>query len=235
MATDDWPPLAAFLFDAGGVLVLPDPAVLGPALAPYGADPSAAAHARAHYGAMAAKSRSGDCETVWDSYNLAYVRLLGVAGEEEAEAALVLGRTRHAHLWRAPIAGAVQGLHRLADAGFAVGVVSNASGQIESVLRRFGVCQVGPGEGAEVRCVVDSDVVGVAKPNPAIFGFGLAALGGIPAARVGYVGDSVVMDIEGARSAGLHPFLVDPFDDWPDADFDRVLGVMDLARRLGLV
>ena len=122
----------------------------------------------------------------------------------------------------------------LAAAGYPVGVVSNASGQIESLLRRFGVCQVGPGEGADVRCVVDSNVVGVAKPNPAIFGFGLAALNGIPADRVGYVGDSLVMDIQGARAAGLHPFLVDPFNDWPDADFDRVQSVADLAKRLGL-
>ena len=226
--------LDAFLFDAGGVLVLPDAAVLGPALAPYGADPSPAGHERAHYGAMAAKSRSGEGETEWGSYNRAYVRSLGVAVHDEDEAAVVLGRTRHAHLWRAPIAGAADGLRQLAAAGYVVGVVSNASGQIESVLRRFGVCQVGPGDGASVRCVVDSEVVGVAKPNPAIFGFGLAALDGIPAHRVGYVGDSVVMDVEGARAAGLHPFLVDPFNDWPDADFDRVLGVADLARRAGL-
>ena len=234
MTSGSWPRLDAFLFDAGGVLVLPDPAVLGPALAPYGADPAASAHERAHYGAMAAKSRAGDGEGDWASYDHAYVRFLGVSPVEEAEAAFVLGQTRHPHLWRAPIAGAAEGLRLLAAAGYPVGVVSNASGQIESLLRRFGVCQVGPGEGADVRCVVDSNVVGVAKPNPAIFGFGLAALNGIPADRVGYVGDSLVMDIQGARAAGLHPFLVDPFNDWPDADFDRVQSVADLAKRLGL-
>ncbi len=46
----------ALLFDAGGVLVLPDPTVLGPLLAYYGGDPSIDAHRRAHYAAMTAKS-----------------------------------------------------------------------------------------------------------------------------------------------------------------------------------
>ena len=30
----------AMLFDAGGILLLPDPTVLAPLLAPYGGDPS---------------------------------------------------------------------------------------------------------------------------------------------------------------------------------------------------
>ena len=48
----------AILFDAGGVLVLPDPTVIGPLLAPYGGDTSIDAHRRAHYAAMAAKSHT---------------------------------------------------------------------------------------------------------------------------------------------------------------------------------
>ena len=43
--------LDAVLFDAGGVLVLPDPTVLAPLLAPYGGDPAIEAHCRAHYAA----------------------------------------------------------------------------------------------------------------------------------------------------------------------------------------
>ena len=39
----------AILFDAGGVLVLPDPTVVAPLLAYYGADDSIDAHRRAHY------------------------------------------------------------------------------------------------------------------------------------------------------------------------------------------
>ena len=33
---------------------------------------------------------------------------------------------------------------------------------------------------------------------------------------------SEVMDVEGARGAGLHPILIDPYDDHAGADFDRI-------------
>ena len=46
----------AVLFDAGGVLVLPDPTVLAPLLAHYGGSLDHARHRRAHYSAMKAKS-----------------------------------------------------------------------------------------------------------------------------------------------------------------------------------
>ena len=70
----------------------------------------------------------------------------------------------------------------LADSGVPMGVVSNASGQIESELRRSGVCHVGPGAATTVRCIVDSHVVGVAKPDPHIFEH---ALPSFPDARAG--------------------------------------------------
>jgi putative hydrolase of the HAD superfamily len=106
-------------------------------------------------------------------------------------------------------------------------VVSNASGQIESVLRRVGVCQVGDGVGVPVRCVVDSHVVGVAKPDPRVFAPALDVLG-VPPGRVAYIGDSVTMDVNGARAAGLEPVLVDPYDDHPEADHERVRSLDEL-------
>ena len=55
--------------------------------------------------------------------------------------------------------------------------------------------------------------VGVAKPDPRIFEFGLAVFEGIERHRIAYVGDSVTMDVMGARAAGLFPVLLDPHDD----------------------
>ncbi len=222
------PRFDAILFDAGGILVLPDPDVLGPLLAYYGGDPSVGAHRRAHYAAMAAKSRSGTGETVWDEYNGAYVRALGVPDHDLEEAALVLGRTRNPHLWRWPVPDSVDALRSLATIGVPMGVVSNASGQIEETLRRSGVCQVGAGEGTEMRVVIDSHVVGVAKPDPLIFEPALAHFAGIARERIAYVGDSVTMDIGGARAAGLHAVLLDPYDDHLDADFERIARLEDL-------
>lgn len=212
----------AVWLDAGGVLVLPDPTVLGPLLAYYGGSPDLDRHRRAHYAAMAVKSAQGAEEMDWREYDRAYVSSLGVVADDVEEAAAVLGHTRTAALWRWPIADSLDALRMLSAADVPLGVVSNASGQIERVLRRSAVCQVGPGEGVAVRCVVDSHVVGVAKPDPAIFDHAEVHFPGTDRRRIAYVGDSVRMDIGGATAAGLHPILIDPFDDHPAADFERI-------------
>ncbi len=225
------PRFDAVLFDAGGVLVLPDPTVLGPLLAYYGGDGSHERHRRAHYLAMKAKSDDGSAEMDWTVYDAVYVDTIGVPAADAAEAALVLGRTRSAALWRWPIAETRAAMERLAAAGTPMGVVSNASGQVEGALARS-MCQVGPGPHVEVRCVVDSHVVGVAKPDPAIFDHALLHFDGVDRSRIAYVGDSVTMDIASSTAAGLHPILIDPFDDHAGADFERITSVGDLAAEL---
>jgi putative hydrolase of the HAD superfamily len=218
----------AVWLDAGGVLVLPDPTVLGPLLAYYGGTSAIDAHRRAHYGAMAVKSAQGAEERDWREYDRAYVRSIGIDDGEVDEAAEVLGRARTAALWRWPIPDSGEALAALAAAGVPLGVVSNASGQIEAVLRRSGVCQVGPGTGVSVRCVIDSAVVGVAKPDPRIFDFAAPHFETVDRARICYVGDSVTMDVTGALAAGLHPILLDPYGDHPDAGFERIASLNEL-------
>lgn len=220
----------AILFDVGGVLMLPDPTVLGPLMAYYGGDASIAAHTRAHYRAMAVKSVAGDGETVWTEYHAAYVRAVGVREEDAGTAVRALAETFNSYLWRWPLADSVAALGRLHDAGMPIGIVSNAYGQVEEALWRSGVCQVGSGPHTPVRCVIDSHVVGVAKPDPRIFDFALPHFEGIPRDRIGYVGDTLTMDVAGARAAGLRPILLDPFDDHRDADCDRIASVADLVR-----
>jgi FMN phosphatase YigB (HAD superfamily) len=223
----------AVLFDAGGVLLLPDPTVLGPLLAPYGADTSTESLTRAHYAAMRSQDVDGKVHDDWHVYDAAYVRACHVPEHEQAEAAVVLGATRTAHLWRWPIIDSVIALRTLHESGVPIGVVSNAAGQIESVLRRFGVCQVGEGEGVPVIVIVDSTIVGVAKPDPAIFSFALDVLDVKPE-HVGYVGDSYSNDVVGARAAGMRPFLLDPYDDHAGADYDRIKAVAELIDLLSM-
>jgi putative hydrolase of the HAD superfamily len=222
----------AVLLDAGGVLVVPDPTVLGPLLAPYGASVEVDAHVRAHYAGMRAQDAGpapapGERED-WTGYDRAYVAALGVPAGEQAEAAMLLGRTRSPWLWRYPLAASVEAVGELVRRGVPVGVVSNASGQIEATLRRFGVCQVGSGDCHEVVCVVDSHVVGVAKPDPGIFESALVAVGGPRRERVAYVGDSVRNDVGGARAAGLAPLLLDPFADHDGAPYELIASLNDL-------
>ena len=66
-------------------------------------------------------------------------------------------------------------------------------------------------EPVPVACVVDSHVVGVAKPDPRIFEPALEALGLPASPRVAYVGDTVFYDVRAALAAGLTPLLHDPY------------------------
>lgn len=223
------PRFDAILFDAGGIFVLPDPTVLGPLLAYFGGDPSVEAHRRAHYAGMAAKSAAGTGEAFWDEYNHTYVTTIGVHAHEVHEAAAALGATRTAHLWRWPIPESVAALRVLHESGMPIGVVSNASGQIAEVLARSGVCQVGEGPAVPVRVVVDSHVVGIAKPDPRIFEPALVHFAGVDRTRIAYVGDSVTMDVGGARAAGLVPILLDPHDDHVGSDFRTIRSLHDLT------
>lgn len=222
----------AVLFDAGGVLVLPDPTVVAPLLAFYGGDASIDVHRRAHYRGMHAKSAAGSVESDWLAYDRAYVAGVGVRSEDLDESADVLNRTRTPDLWRWPIPESLDALRRLARANVPMGVVSNASGQVEGSLNRS-VCQVGPGRYTDVRCIVDSHVVGVEKPDPSIFDHALPHFRDIEPARIAYVGDSVAMDVVSSTSAGLHAILLDPYDDHVGAHFERIASVQVLAAELG--
>jgi len=222
------PNFDAILFDAGGIFLLPDPTILGPLLVYHGGDPSVDAHRRAHYAGMAAKSAAGAQEKFWHDYNEAYVRAVGVPEHDVALAALVLEQTRNAWTWRWAIPESVQALRALDVLGVPMGVVSNASGQIAEMLLRSEVCQEGEGPHVAMRVVIDSHVVGIAKPDPRIFDFALAHFDGIERSRIAYVGDSVTMDVGGARAAGLHPILLDPYDDHPNADFERITSLLEL-------
>mgnify|MGYP000869698419 CR=1 FL=1 len=218
----------AVIFDAGGVFVLPDPTVIAPLLAPFGGSIDLELHRRAHYAGMAAKSRVDAVEADWQVYNETYVATIGVAADMAAIAATLLGRTRSADLWRYPIAENVNAIGELAARGVPMSVVSNAAGQIEWVLEWSGVCQRGEGPLVAMRTIIDSEVVGIAKPDPQIFEFALVEHSETPRDRILYVGDSVSMDVNGSRAAGLVPVLIDPFDDHDAADFARVKSVADL-------
>ncbi|MGC6477643.1 MAG: HAD family hydrolase [Ilumatobacteraceae bacterium] len=219
----------AVIFDAGGVFVLPDPTVIAPLLAPFGGSIDLELHRRAHYAGMAAKSRVDAVEADWQVYNETYVATIGVAADMAAIAATLLGRTRSADLWRYPIAENVKAIEELAVHGVPMSVVSNAAGQIEWVLEWSGVCQRGEGPLVAMRTIIDSEVVGIAKPDPQIFEFALVEHSETPRDRILYVGDSVSMDVKGSREAGLIPVLIDPFDDHDAADFARVRSVADLT------
>jgi HAD superfamily hydrolase (TIGR01509 family) len=123
-------------------------------------------------------------------------------------------------LWSRVLPGIPQALSRLAEAGFRLVVVSNSDGTVESGLRDRDLRRFfGP--------VVDSALVGYEKPDRRIFEHALRVSGAEPETTL-HVGDLYDADVRGARAAGIHAALVDPFDDWQHVDCQRFRGVPEL-------
>jgi len=221
-------PIDAVLLDAGGVLLLPDPEAVREAFAPLGATPDDETCRRAHYASMREVDRLGRAD--WTAVDRVFARVAGVPEDRVDEAVVV---TEDIYLRRPwiPLPGAAEALRHLQGAGFSLAVVSNGEGTMERQLAEHQICAVGGGEAAEVAVVVDSHVVGVAKPDPRIFDIALDALG-MTADRCVHVGDTVHFDVEGARAAGLRCLHVDPYGYCPHDDHSHIASLPHLVRAL---
>lgn len=108
---------------------------------------------------------------------------------------------------------ALPALDAMRDAGLRLGVVSNWDCGLRDVLDGLGV-------GERFGVVATSAVVGVRKPDPAIFRHALDVLGVAPAAAL-HCGDLPAYDCAGAAAAGVRPVLIDRAG---DRDGDRSAG-----------
>lgn len=229
----------AVLFDAGGIFVIPDPVATGMAIAPFGGATDHQLLVRCHYAGMEALDAVASKRTersidkiTWDIYRHAYVKTAGVAEEHASHAADAMRKLFSPYYWRFPMLESVAALGQLHYRKVPIGVVSNASGQIEQTLANLCICQVGAGAGVPVSIVTDSHIIGYAKPDPRIFADAIEVLGLAPE-RVAYVGDSYVNDVGGARAAGLVPLLYDPFDDHVGYDCERLHSLHQLVDFVG--
>ena len=222
---------SAILLDAGGVLVFPAPSHVLPPLRAAGLDPDLATLERAHYQAMADQDAAEvppASATWWRNYLVPYVAACGVAQDRcEAVADQMAGQVA-GRRWAHAGLGARDGLRAVAALGIPIGVVSNSDGSVEADLRSVGLCYAPapaglpaapvPDGAVPVGVIIDSAVVGVAKPDPAIFAIALGALGVPPGGTVLHVGDSLRYDVAGALAAGLQPVHMDPFSLCPAPD-----------------
>jgi putative hydrolase of the HAD superfamily len=205
----------AVIVDVGGVLLIPHHETVGPALEPFGVRLDADRAERAHYFGVRAMDAAPDDERAARlAYLVGYAAAAGVP-DEQRDTALDRMRTVWStpaiDLWRQHVRGSIEGLRQLRSAGLKLGIVSNADGSIEEQLRRGKICQIGEGVGVPVLAIIDSTIVGVAKPAAEIFHHALAPLGVEPERAV-YVGDTFRYDIRGARAAGLVPVHFDPYE-----------------------
>jgi putative hydrolase of the HAD superfamily len=192
--------------DANGVLLLPDPVFLRRVLSDFGVQPDDATCWRAHYEMVHLLDSTYDPD--YPALHQAFAAALGVPAPDLEQAAPLVAEVYVGSPWVAA-PGAAGALLRLVSGGYALAVVSNTThGEMEDLLVRTGLCSVS-GAFAPVAAVVDSEVVGLRKPDPRIFELALAALNTAPSDCV-HVGDSVGDDVMGARAAGLTPVHVDP-------------------------
>lgn len=218
----DRPALEAVIFDAGGTLVRLDFEWMSEWLAARGHVVPAArlrrgeVEGRRRYDASAAAPRSSDAPQPLGHRGDARMYLLGMLADAGVPAPLqreaveaFIARQAGPGIWTRPMEGARAAIDEVRAQGLRTAVVSNSDGRAEQHLRDCGVL-----EGIEF--VVDSELVGVEKPDPAILRIALERLD-VPASRAVYVGDILSVDEAVARAAGAHFVLVDPWGDYGPA------------------
>jgi putative hydrolase of the HAD superfamily len=221
------PPLEAVVFDAGGTLVRLDFEWMSEMLAGLGVTASvdelrrAEVHGRRRYDSLAGKAPNTPALGLHpplgsvgptQAYFAGMYEAIGCRHPvlEEALAHTYQRQVPPGILWARPVEGARAALDAIARLGLRACCVSNSDGRAELHLEKLGV-RLG------LEFVVDSQLVGVEKPDPRIFRIALDKLG-LPAERAVYVGDIRSVDAAGAHGAGMHFVLIDPFGDYAGPD-----------------
>ena len=216
----------AILFDAGNTLVFADRIRMAQIYATAGVGweaerfVSAELTAREELARRVSEGHVGTEPHLWRDYFITIFSLSGVPEEAMDQVGSLL-REEHArdHLWTHVEEGTGDALEALAGQGYRLAVISNADGRMEDVLIRAGLRDL-------VEFVIDSDRVGMEKPDPRIFQEGARRLG-LPPQDCLYVGDLYPVDVVGAWGADMSAILLDPAGrlQFP---VDRVRAVRDL-------
>lgn len=107
---------------------------------------------------------------------------------------------------------------------YQIGVISNADGRIEDVLRRCEIADC-------FLTITDSGLVGYEKPHPEIFRQALRSLNVNPEESL-YVGDMYSVDYLGATGAGMQAVLMDVPGAYVDRRVPRVESLAELTAML---
>jgi len=221
--------IKALLFDFGGTLAFLDYELLAREFSHPGRklDPLALEYAeyegRATLDRFMMGQRQLDVNSGYEQFFRGWMRAAGIPDEELYEHG---ARFREIHrertLWRVVRPGTFEALERLKSQGFKLAVVSNAEGQVEGDAKAFGLARF-------FDTIVDSHVVGVAKPDPRIFRIALDRLGVSPE-EARFAGDIYSIDVVGARAAGIDTALIDQHDRYHWVEHRKIRHVGELHR-----
>ena len=207
---------------------MPDPEVIGGLLDTLSLDASVAACHRLHYLRVHLYDELAPRE--WAEVDNHLVRHLGLTGEAAQHAAHLLTSTFGHH--RSVVGpGVPQILRGLQGSGKALGVVSNSDGTLAARLAEDGLYSDARSCGSPIAFVVDSTVVGVAKPSSRIFGVAierLAALG-VDHQRCVFVGDTVANDVLPAAQTGFIPIHLNPYAFCDGLDHRHISSLAELT------
>jgi len=121
--------------------------------------------------------------------------------------------------------GSPGALRALRERGLTLAVVSNTmrtpGATLRKLLAHYGILE-------HFAHTTFSDEVGVRKPASEIFGLTLRAVGGEPAGAV-HVGDDPVLDVEGARAAGMRVIQLTNTPGRPPAGYEPDVVIPGMA------
>jgi putative hydrolase of the HAD superfamily len=93
-------------------------------------------------------------------------------------------------------------LTQLRQKGYTLGVISNSDGRLRDKFYDLGLTR-------HFSIILDSEEVGIEKPDPRLFQMALQECGLKPSESL-YIGDIYSIDVIGARRAGMNAILYDP-------------------------
>ena len=220
----------AVLLDAGGVLIDLDYRYLQRLIEPVHrvVPESELSHAESLARNEINRSVGDDGEVAhrWREYFHIVLGNVGVPGDRHPA---LIDSLWEAHqrvgLWTVAAQGALEAVSELRRRGFRLGVVSNAEGTVARNLDDAGFA-------GAFDTVVDSHLVGVLKPDPAIFRVALERMS-LKADRAVFVGDMPEIDVKGAKAAGIVPILLDRHDLHREVSAARIRSLDELPGLLG--
>ncbi len=222
--------LRALLFDFGGTLAFLDFELLAREFSREGRKLDALALEHAEYAGRAAIDRhlmsaanKQANDAAYELFFRGWMTAAGIPEEEFRECAAKFGAIhREASLWRVVRPGTFEALEAFKSAGYKLAIVSNAEGQVEADAQRIGLAGF-------FDVIIDSHIVGVAKPDPRIFQIALERLGVVPD-EARFAGDIYSIDVEGARAAGIESRLVDQHQRYTWIEHEKIRHIGELHR-----
>jgi HAD superfamily hydrolase (TIGR01509 family) len=213
-------------FDVGNTLLFPNRDRIHAPLAERGLIPDPVLlrnlerSTKNQFDVVIAKNGSTDHSFWW----MFYSQLLAQIGlNDDALRDQLVASIRQSANWDVIPPGTREQLQEIGDR-YQIGVISNADGKIEDVLRRCNIADC-------FRTITDSGLVGYEKPHPEIFRHALKQMDAQPEESL-YVGDVYSVDYLGATGAGMQAILMDVPSAYTDKGVPRVESLRELKDSL---